>query len=258
MMLLTKLLETEYISSDRRKEEFSETEIEELAGKILLANGVINPIVVKQVGPLSYAVVEGHLEFYAALRAKEINPGFEEIQVFILTDDPKIDDAIREQVRLLRGKQPVNGDEARVLAQKVLDLDNRLKDLHSMIEAQKKYIDEARVLAQQVLDLDNRLKDLHSMIEAQKEYIVELELIKLVREILDKIKPNNSVKRVKINSATLDELTDVPGIGKSTASKIIDLREKHGPFKSFDDLLSKLKRIDKRYIEIWQKTFVFD
>jgi competence ComEA-like helix-hairpin-helix protein len=297
MMLLTKLLETEYISSNRRKEEFSETEIEELAGKILLANGVINPIVVKQVGPLSYAVVEGHLEFYAALRAKEINPGFEEIQVFILTDDPKIDDAIREQVRLLRGKQPVNGDEARVLAQKVLDLDNRLKDLHSMIEAQKKYIDEARVLAQQVLDLDNRLKDLHSMIEAQKkyiieaqkkyidearvlaqkvldldnrlkdlhsmieaqkEYIVELELIKLVREILDKIKPNNSVKRVKINSATLDELTDVPGIGKSRASKIIDLREKHGPFKSFDDLLSKLKRIDKRYIEIWQKTFVFD
>jgi ParB-like chromosome segregation protein Spo0J len=107
MMLLTKLLETEYISSNRRKEEFSETEIEELAGKILLANGVINPIVVKQVGPLSYAVVEGHFEFYAALRAKEINPGFEEIQVFILTDDPKIDDAILEQVRLLRGKQPV-------------------------------------------------------------------------------------------------------------------------------------------------------
>jgi competence ComEA-like helix-hairpin-helix protein len=218
MMLLTKLLETEYISSNRRKEEFSETEIEELAGKILLANGVINPIVVKQVGPLSYAVVEGHFEFYAALRAKEINPGFEEIQVFILTDDPKIDDAIREQVRLLRGEQPVNGK----VVSKVLDLDNRLKDLDSMIEAQKKYI---------------------------------VELIKLVREILDKIKPNNPVK---INSATLDELTDVPGIGKSRASKIIDLREKHGPFKSFDDLLSKLKRIDKRYIEIWQKTFVFD
>jgi hypothetical protein len=82
MMLLAKLLETEYISSDRRKDKFSETEIEELAHKILAANGVINPIVVKQVGPLSYSVVEGHFEFYAALRAKEINPGFEEIQVF--------------------------------------------------------------------------------------------------------------------------------------------------------------------------------
>jgi len=255
MMLLTKLLETEYISSDRRKEEFSETEIEELAGKILLANGVINPIVVKQVGPLSYAVVEGHFEFYAALRAKEINPGFEEIQVFILTDDPKIDDAILEQVRLLRGKQ----DEARVLAQKVLDLDNRLKDLHSKVldlDNRLKDLhsmqDEARVLAQKVLDLDNRLKDLH--FEAQKNYIVELELIKLVREIHDEIKKS----KIKINSATLDELTNVTGIGKSTASKIIDLREKHGSFKSFDDLLSKLKRIDKRYREIWQKTFVFD
>jgi hypothetical protein len=102
MMLLTKLLETEYISSDRRREEFPETEVEELAGQILLANGIINPIIVKQVGPLSYAVVEGHLEFYAALRAKEINPGFEEIQVLILTGDPKIDGAILKQVSMLR------------------------------------------------------------------------------------------------------------------------------------------------------------
>jgi ParB-like chromosome segregation protein Spo0J len=102
MMLLTKLLETEYISSDRRREEFPETELEELAHTMLAANGIINPIIVKQVGPLSYAVVEGHFEFYAALRAKEINPGFEEVQVIILTGDPKIDNAVLKQVRLLR------------------------------------------------------------------------------------------------------------------------------------------------------------
>jgi competence ComEA-like helix-hairpin-helix protein len=82
-------------------------------------------------------------------------------------------------------------------------------------------------------------------LEAQKNYIVELELIKLVREIHDEIKKS----KIKINSATLDELTNVTGIGKSTASKIIDLREKHGSFKSFDDLLSKLKRINTKGTE---------
>jgi ParB-like chromosome segregation protein Spo0J len=102
MMLLTKLLETEYISSSIRREEFPEDELAELANTILLANGVINPIIVKKVGPLSYAVVEGHFEFYAALRAKEINPGFEEVQVIILTGDHKIDNAILRQVALLR------------------------------------------------------------------------------------------------------------------------------------------------------------
>jgi len=239
-MLVARLIETRYISSTESKKKFSETEIEELAHKILAANGVINPIVVKQVGPLSYSVVEGHFEFYAALRAKEINPGFEEIQVFILTDDPKINNAILEQVHLLRGKQPVNG--------KVISASPKDREQ-----------DKDTVLTQKVLDLDNRLKDLHSMIEAQNKYIVEL--IKLVREILDIINPPTA-NPVKINSATLDELTDVTGIGEFTASKIIDLREKHGSFKSFDDLLSKLKGIKgintKKYREIWQKVFVFE
>ncbi len=254
MMLLAKLLETEYISSDRRKEEFSETEIEELAHKILAANGVINPIVVKQVGPLSYSVVEGHFEFYAALKAKEINPGFEEIQVFILTDDPKINNAILEQVHLLRGKQAVNG--------KVVSEDHD----------QDK--DKDTALTQKVLDLDNKLKDLHAMFEEQKNYLDDriAELIKLVSEIPDKIKASKagqtskkskkkekSNNPVKINSAALSELINVDGIGEATASQILGLREKHGSFKSFEDLLSKLKGVDKKkYGETWQKVFVFD
>ena len=255
MMLLAKLLETEYISSDRRKDKFSETEIEELAHKILAANGVINPIVVKQVGPLSYSVVEGHFEFYAALRAKEINPGFEEIQVFILTDDPKINNAILEQVHLLRGKQPVNG--------KVISASPKDREQ-----------DKDTVLTQKVLDLDNRLKDLHSMLEEQKNYLDDriAELIKLVSEIPDKIKASKASQTsqrgkkkeksnnpVKINSASLDELRNVDGIGEATALQILGLREKHGSFKSFDDLLSKLKGVDKKkYGEIWQKVFVFE
>ncbi len=254
-MLVARLIETRYISSTESKSQFSEREIEELAHKILAANGVINPIVVKQVGPLSYAVVEGHFEFYAALRAKEINPGFEEIQVFILTDDPKINNAILEQVHLLRGKQPVNN--------KVASAD---PNDHEQ--------DKGTILTQKVLDLDNRLKDLHSVIEEQKNYLDGriAELIKLVSEIPDKIKASKdsqtsqrskkkekSNNPVKINSATLDELTNVTGVAESTALKIIDLREKHGSFKSFDDLLSKLKGVDKkRYGEIWQKVFVFE
>ncbi|MDR2838591.1 MAG: helix-hairpin-helix domain-containing protein [Azonexus sp.] len=41
---------------------------------------------------------------------------------------------------------------------------------------------------------------------------------------------------VNINTATVDELDAVKGIGPSKAKAIVEYREKHGKFKSVDDL----------------------
>lgn len=41
---------------------------------------------------------------------------------------------------------------------------------------------------------------------------------------------------VNINTASLEELNAVKGIGPSKAKAIIEHREKNGPFKSLDDL----------------------
>jgi len=54
---------------------------------------------------------------------------------------------------------------------------------------------------------------------------------------------------VNINAATSEELQLVPGIGPSTAEKILQMRKSYGPFKSVDDLLAIRglgpKRLDK-------------
>lgn len=42
--------------------------------------------------------------------------------------------------------------------------------------------------------------------------------------------------KVNINTASATELEELPGIGPATASKIIDFREKNGPFASIDAL----------------------
>ena len=41
---------------------------------------------------------------------------------------------------------------------------------------------------------------------------------------------------ININSSSQDELEQLPGIGASTAIKIINYRNEHGNFKSIDDI----------------------
>ena len=57
------------------------------------------------------------------------------------------------------------------------------------------------------------------------------------------------LKPVNINTATSEELQQVPGIGPVTAEKILQMRKSYGAFKSVDDLLAikglGRKRLDK-------------
>jgi competence protein ComEA len=43
---------------------------------------------------------------------------------------------------------------------------------------------------------------------------------------------------IELNSATMEELQQLPGIGPSTAQAIVQFREKSGPFKRAEDLLA--------------------
>jgi competence protein ComEA len=55
---------------------------------------------------------------------------------------------------------------------------------------------------------------------------------------------------VNINTASVKELTQIPGIGKVTANLIIAYREKHGPFKQIEDI-QKIKGIgSKKFAKI--------
>ncbi len=59
-------------------------------------------------------------------------------------------------------------------------------------------------------------------------------------------------KLIDINVATIDELTQLPSIGISTANKIVEYRNKNGKFKLKEDL-KKIKGIGEKKFEKLKK-----
>ncbi len=63
------------------------------------------------------------------------------------------------------------------------------------------------------------------------------------------------VHPINLNTASALELQQVPGIGPSTADKILQMRKSYGAFKSVDDLLA-IKGIGQKRLEKMRKYLV--
>lgn len=63
---------------------------------------------------------------------------------------------------------------------------------------------------------------------------------------------DDDVGKVNINTATIDQLTMLPGIGHSKAQSIVDYREENGFFETVDDL-SKVNGITEKMVETLRK-----
>jgi competence ComEA-like helix-hairpin-helix protein len=55
---------------------------------------------------------------------------------------------------------------------------------------------------------------------------------------------------INLNSATLEQLQQLPGVGPVTAQSILDFRKKSGPFRRVEDLLAVRGISEKRFLAV--------
>ncbi|MEE0877109.1 MAG: helix-hairpin-helix domain-containing protein, partial [Fibrobacteraceae bacterium] len=88
------------------------------------------------------------------------------------------------------------------------------------------------------------------------EVITENE--KIERKIKQKTKKKTKISfPIAINTASLEVLCAIPGVGPKMAEKIITYRKTHGPLKKEADLL-KISGIGKKKSKIILKSIKFD
>ncbi|MGB7712418.1 MAG: chromosome partitioning protein ParB [Microcoleus sp.] len=198
------LVAVKKITSQVPRDNFADRDLEKVAQLILELGGLINPIILRRNGMDAYEIVDGDFEYYAAAKAREINPKKgETIGAFIL--EPENEELLLEQVQALRksakndnlvenpetgffyentSSQPADSIKNPVSLVEVpksydnetpqpsSNLEQRLTNIEAQFASQinelkAEYAREKQVLAQSIQEFENRiLQQVNQLIEA--------------------------------------------------------------------------------------------
>jgi hypothetical protein len=216
-MINFSLVDVNSITSDVPRSNFVESDLDSLAEMILKGGGIIRPLVVKPTGVETYTVVDGHFEYYGAVRAREKNPREAEmVNAFVIS--PKVEDLVVKQAVILKAVESYEKlvkptpDET--------NLEPRLTNLELRFEMQ---INELRSeLAQERQRLDDKLKQIQGQIPKQIQPL----------EAFNTLSPSDLTRR--LISA---------GFNNKTAVKVAESIEKERNKKQFVSLSDVVERV---------------
>ncbi len=102
MSLLTSSIDLDTITppSAVPSSQFPVHQVENLANLFLKVGDTVSPILLRKVSPIAFEVLEGHFEYYAAIKAQEIDEQFTAIRAYIVP--PELETTILEQYQFLR------------------------------------------------------------------------------------------------------------------------------------------------------------
>jgi hypothetical protein len=229
---MTELLrvEIESVNSSQSRSSFSEADLDLIADRILESGGLLKPLVLKKIGFEKYDVVDGHFEYYAAVRAYEKNPHASEVNALIIS--PEREDVVIKQVEALKGlslpkqqsKTPTDTTNS----------DFQLTNIELRIEKQSN--DFRAELSREIQRLEDKFKKIESQIPQkvepleslnslnQDELAVRLERSRIIgaEKIAKAIVDARHEKKQQKFEDYRDVVKSVKGLGEKTILTIID------------------------------------
>ena len=222
------LVAVKKITSKVPRDNFADRDLEKVAQLILELGGLINPIILRRNGMEAYEIVDGDFEYYAAAKAREINPmKGETIGAFIL--EPENEELLLEQVKALRksaqtgnlvespetgffdentSSQPADSiknpvslvevpnlcenetpEDSSSLEQRLTNIETRLENQINELKAE--YAREQQVLAQSIKEVENRILQ-------QVPLLVEAGLANRINEL----KPESPPEKQAVENVT--------------------------------------------------------
>lgn len=205
------LVAVKKITSTVPRANFADRDLEKVAQLILELGGLINPIILRRNGMDAYEIVDGDFEYYAAAKAREIDPKKgETIGAFIL--EPENEQLLLEQVQALRrctitedlvespetgffdentSSQPADSIKNPVSLVESSSLEQRLTNIESQFvsqinELKAEYAREQKVLAQSIQEIENRIL-------AQVSLFVEAGLANKINQLKPELLPEKQV-----------------------------------------------------------------
>lgn len=249
------LVDVKSITPSKPVEQFDKMEVEKLADSILECNGLSKPLILKPTGPESYVVIQGDMEFHAAVRAREKDPRKGEmVNAFVIS--PKAEETVLKQIQRLQGaatpspEHIVNHGDSSVqkdresvsrkedisfsqLLQEVKNINRKVEDLNSLPSQfikmmERNFSESFNLLSQKIANLENTFNQKFEQLSGS---------IKPVKPVLILIPPEKEQAFLDfLNDKETLGLPKISGIGPVGTKAIISNR----PYNSIDDVKNKL------------------
>ncbi|WP_416666304.1 ParB N-terminal domain-containing protein [Egbenema bharatensis] len=199
---------------------FADEQIDEAAQLIAQAEGIVQPIVLLREGEFeSYVVIEGDFEYYAAVKASELEPrSCEAVPAFVIENANEAD-AVRQQIHLFRDhRSPTNGNQYEPEIES--DTTARLSEL----EARQVHLEARQLTLEQ-----QHLQELKQQVDDLKKQICPRTNLLDLFNIADHAELLHRVKRA--------------GIAGKNAEKIVETIEYERQYRLFESLRDVVTRV---------------
>ena len=245
MSLLTSSIDLDTITPPAiSNSQFPAHQVENLANLFLKAGDTVSPILVRKVSPIAFEILEGHFEYYAAIKAQEIDEQFTAIRAYVVP--PELESTILEQYKFLRSHSAptpipnppqVNHEASPDLAKIEEAIANRLEQkLTAAIE--KTIEDRISASLQVIVGQVTKQLDVHLT-----DFRQSLSLVPIHQVLESKPQPTQSIPEVIPEKATKTVETQTTSKAKATTKPKTERVKTTTKNKSIDNNAPKVLQV---------------